>query len=137
MTEVAGADVGSNELSSSFVFEVNRGSQTIGAGALREDPFVVRGFADPNNNHGEMRARAKSVTIVVRIPGLELTQAITNNVGLRFYKVHASAVSSLTERFDTATMIQLKQQKLVDKRFEVSAVKLKSAAREIGVKSIQ
>jgi hypothetical protein len=138
MGEDSGADIGRNESSSNFVFEVTRGSQTVGAGVLPEDPFVVRGFADRNNNQGEMRSRSKSATIVVKVPGLDLSEATTDNVGLRFYKVRLGGpINSDTTKIDVTTLNRLKEQGLVDKKFEISAGKMKKAALEMGVRNNQ
>lgn len=140
MTEVPSPVSGRTEMSSDFAFEVRRDQQTVDVGFLPEDPFVVRGFPDPDNNRGEMFARAKTVITVVNVPEVSLNEATNDKIGLRFYKLRAddaSLAGAGLANVSTAVLNDLKARNLADKKFEVTAVKLKSAAREKGLRSNQ
>lgn len=134
--EIAGGQMTTAMSSSDFVYEVTRGNQTVKAGSLAEDPFVMRGFVDPNHNQGEMRGLSKSATIIIRIPNLSISDAAENDLGLRFYRLR-SEDRTMPAVINPQTFLQLKEQNLLDKKFTISPDKLKTAAREIGLRSIQ
>jgi hypothetical protein len=72
---------------SDYIYEVSNGKQTIAAAFLRDDPFAVRGFADPSSDQGENIERQEAATFIINIPAFGLSMLEKNQLGLRLYKV--------------------------------------------------
>jgi|HubBroStandDraft_1064217.scaffolds.fasta_scaffold98496_2 hypothetical protein len=95
-TEVSGKLIMRKEPSSRFVYEITKDGKTFLVGFLPEDPFVVRGFADPKHERQEDTAKTESATIILSIPNTDADAAASGRIGIRFYKLRAGSASPET-----------------------------------------
>jgi hypothetical protein len=125
--EVQGRMILHTEATSDFIYELRRDSATLAAEFLPEDPFVVRGFADPNDNRGEYVTLADSAIITVKLPKAALTDASNNRINLHLYKLQANTV---IDRLDLQTLNRLKSQRRLTLQLSVPSGRLGPAIRQ-------
>lgn len=139
VTEVQGVLPAQDQQASNSVMEAKTGDQTLGVQFLQDDPFTVRGFADPNNvERGEHFQETDEATIVIRVPQTNLSIAATGpGVSLRFYEVKPEPSIHLDP--NTISNIEgLKSQRVLEEKTRVSPGKLKDVVnKRVDVRSIQ
>lgn len=72
---------------SDYVYEVSSGRQTRVAAFLRDDPFTVRGFADPSSQGGEKIERQETATVIISVPAFSLSMLEKCPLGFRLYRL--------------------------------------------------
>lgn len=72
---------------SDYIYEVRNGNETVAAAFLRDDPFAVRGFADPSSSRGEKIEREDAATIILNVPAFNLSMLGKCKLGLHLYRL--------------------------------------------------
>lgn len=126
-TEVQGRLIPRTDPVSNYIYEITSGQQTLSAEFLPEDPFVTRGFPDPNMNRGEFLGEAESATIVVKMPKSDLLDRPENKIDLRLYQIRQGTNIA---RLDASTLNRLKTQRRLTPQVTFSADKLGPAIRQ-------
>jgi len=126
-TEVQGSLIPRTEPVSNYIYEITSGAQTLSAEFLPEDPFVIRGFHDPNVNQGELLREVESATIIVKMPKTDLLDSPQNRINLRLYQIRPG---TNIERLDAATLNRLKTQRSLTPQVNFTADKLGPAIRQ-------
>jgi hypothetical protein len=137
MTEVQGTLPPQDEAASSVALIVNENSAPTSVEFLPEDPFLVRGFEDPNNRQGEFTTQTDSATITVDIPS-DIGDAASGRVSLDLSRVKGAAAGNIQSATSDATLLlQLKNSDRLKSEGRLSESKLKNAARDMSkVKSM-
>jgi hypothetical protein len=108
---------------SDFAYELTGPTGSLFAEDLPADPFVVRGFPDPDGG-GHSLAVAKSAVALVRVPGVTAADVLGGEIGLRLYKVKsapgATAVNADVFDINLDTLNRLKGRKLLEKQGDYS-----------------
>ena len=131
MTEVQGTLPLRDEAASSVALIVNENNVPTSVEFLPEDPFLVRGFEDPNNRQGEFTTQSDSATITVDIPS-DLGDAASGRVSLDVSRVQGVAAGNIQPATPDATLLlQLKNSDRLKRESRLSPVKLKNAARDM------
>jgi hypothetical protein len=95
-SEVTGQLVLAPQAAPAYFAEFTRGNQPSIANLLVEDPYIVRGFVDPEHKeHGEAISHAKSATIILNVPRTNLESA-THNLGFQLYRVKPGTMVGVT-----------------------------------------
>jgi hypothetical protein len=126
-TQVAGRLIVREEPPSSYIYEFRKDDKTISVGFLPEDPFTVRGFADPTNSRQETLGRAKSPTIILNVPHTNLASASGGRIGLRLYRLKSGAS---IETISAATLESLRVRDRVSLQLEVPPATFGAAISE-------
>lgn len=126
-TEVQGTLMPQVEPVSNYIYEITDGGRTLSAEFLPEDPFVVRGFNDPNSNQGELLREAETATIVVKMPKTDLLDSPQSRLSLRLYQIRPGTT---VERLDALTLNRLKTQRFLTPQVSFTADKLGPAIRQ-------
>jgi hypothetical protein len=85
--EIEGALALAPQASPAFFGALTEKGQPTIAALIVDDPYMVRGFVDPDHeNLGEKRTRAEEATVILHLPQASLATALHDN-GLRFYSV--------------------------------------------------
>jgi hypothetical protein len=130
MTEVQGALPPRDEAASSVALIVNENGQPTSVEFLPEDPFLVRGFEDPNTRQGEFLDQADSATITVDIPN-DIGEAASGRLSLELSRVRGAAAGNIQPNTPDATLLlQLKTSDRLTREGRLSEGKLKTAARD-------
>ncbi|HLL73824.1 MAG TPA: hypothetical protein VK421_00890 [Pyrinomonadaceae bacterium] len=90
---------------SDYIYEVSNGQQTVAA-FLRDDPFTLRGFADPSSPQGEKSGRQQTTTIIVNIPNFGLSMLEKCNLGFRLYRLRLGVK---VDRIDADALLRLRE----------------------------
>jgi hypothetical protein len=137
MTEVQGTLPPQDEAASSVALIVNENSAPTSVEFLPEDPFLVRGFEDPNNRQGEFTTQTDSATITVDIPS-DIGDAASGRVSLDLSRVKGTAAGNMRSATSDATLLlELKNSDRLKSEGRLSESKLKNAARDMSkVKSM-
>lgn len=94
-TEVVGPLVLAPEASPAYFAEFTRSNEAGVADLLVEDPFVVRGFVDPEHREGgEGIWHSDSATIVLHLPRTSL-ESTKSDLGLQLYRVKPGTMGSV------------------------------------------
>jgi hypothetical protein len=94
-TELKGAPVASQQASPASFFAFTRNNEPSFVDLLPEDPYLVRGFVDPEHrDRGEKLSQADSATIIVTVPKTSVFSA-TQGVGLQLYSVKPGTVTGI------------------------------------------
>lgn len=131
ITEVEGVLPQQDQQASNSVVEATSGGQTLGIQFLQDDPFTVRGFADPNNpERGELFEETDEATVVIRVPQADLNLAATGpGVSLKLYEVKPEP-SPYLDPNAVENIEQLKSQKVLKEQTRVPAGRLKDAVNK-------
>jgi hypothetical protein len=88
-TEITGKLAVAPQASPAFFGALTKDSQPGIASLVVDDPYVVRGFVDPDHKEqGEKLSRAKEATVILHLPQASL--AAMHDFGLQFYSVKAA-----------------------------------------------
>lgn len=139
ITEVEGILPQQDQQASNTVVEAKSGAETLGIQFLQDDPFIVRGFADPNNpDRGELFKETDEATVVIRVPKTDLGLAASGpGVSLKLYEVKPEP-SLYLDPNAVSNIDQLKARGVLDEQTRVPANKLKDAVnKRLDVRSIQ
>lgn len=138
-TEVTGRLVSSHQAAPPYFFAFNKDATTNYTDFVPEDPYLVRGFADPKHpEQGEKLIEADAATIIVNIPRTDIASA-THDLGMQLYKVGPVA----TEQFktlrspDSAAVNRLIHSQGVTKELDLSRAALGSAIQAVDAKKDQ
>jgi hypothetical protein len=135
-TEVTGRLVSSQQAAPPYFFAFNKNATTNYADFVPEDPYLVRGFADPEHpEQGEKLIEADAATIIVNIPRTDIASA-THDLGMQLYKVGPVAIEQFkTLRSpDLAAVNRLIHSQGVTKELDLSKAALGSAIQAVGPK---
>jgi hypothetical protein len=132
-TEVTGTLVSSQQAAPPYFFAFSTSGTTDYAEFVAEDPYLVRGFADPHEPElGERLMEADTATIIVNVP-TNVATAI-HDLGMQFYKVQHSAVEHVKNLGSPAPpneVKQLIQSRGAIKQFDVSKAALGAAIQAV------
>jgi hypothetical protein len=129
-TEVPGEAVLSDAPTSSFVYEVTSNGRTLAAQAL-PDPFEIRSFPPLDTpQQGHHIERAKTATIIVKVPQTSLASATLDKMTVRLYKVKPGAP---IEKVNPAVLKKLRQENRLETRLVIPASTLGPAIRQKGL----
>ncbi len=79
------------QASPSFFFAILKNGRPTGTALLPENPYLVRGFADPEHREkGESLKLVDEATIIVNVPKTDMAGA-ARNLGLQLFRVTAAA----------------------------------------------
>jgi len=105
-TELQGNPVASQQGSPSYFLAFNKDSEPSYADFLPENPYVVRGFTDPNHpEKGENISFADAATIIVNVPKTNIASA-TQNLGLQLYSVDPGTVGVISSNEELRTLLK-------------------------------
>src|SRR5271157_89060 len=94
-TESTGRLALSPQGSPAFIGALSKGGQPTVASLIVDDPYVVRGFVDPEHKEkGENISRADEATVVLHLPQASLASAM-KGFGLQFYSVRAAHMAAI------------------------------------------
>lgn len=127
-SEISGKVILRKQPTSNFLYEVTSGQRTLAVETLPEDPFVVRGFSDPDGQLGHKFERTEAATIVLKVPNLNLEQASRNAINVRLYEAQPG---QLTERITPSTVQNLKERNLFKTQIEFPADQVNTQIRLI------
>jgi hypothetical protein len=130
-TEITGRLVSSQQAAPPFFFAFSKDASTNYADFVPEDPYLVRGFADPKHpEQGEKLIEADSATIIVNVPRTDIASA-THDLGMQLYKVGPAAIAQLkmVRGPDAAAVNKLIHSEGVTKELDLSKAALGSAIR--------
>jgi IgA Peptidase M64 len=92
-TELQGNPIASQQGSPSYFLAFNKDSEPSYADFLPENPYLVRGFADPKHpEKGENISFATTATIIVNVPKTDIASA-TQNLGFQLYSANPGTVN--------------------------------------------
>jgi hypothetical protein len=106
-TESTGSLAIAPQASPAFIGALTKGGQPTVASLIVDDPYVVRGFVDPEHKEkGENVSRVKEATVILHLPQATLSSAM-NGFGLQFYNVKAAHITEITpaELFNTKDLL--------------------------------
>jgi hypothetical protein len=132
-TEVTGRLVSSQQAAPPYFFTFSKDATTNYADFVPEDPYLVRGFADPEHpEKGEKLIQADSATIIVNVPRTDIASA-THDLGMQLYKVGPVAMGQYkTPRSsDLALVDRLMHSQGVTKELDLSKAALGSAIQAV------
>ena len=92
---------------SDYIYEVSHGRRTVAAAFIRDDPFAIRGFADPTSAHGEKIERLETATVIVNIPAFGLSMLEKCKLGLRLYRLRPDIK---LDSMDANTFLRLREE---------------------------
>jgi len=129
---VSGPPILRQQGSSDFAYALSQGTKTVSTEFLPEDPFVVRGFADPKNGHGEKYERADEATIVIKVPAQQAKAFDSGKISLQIVKINPDALVSNFNGINLSSAIldQLKARKALTTTVDVTSKRLAAAVRE-------
>lgn len=130
--EVPGTVILSEEPRGNFVYEVAIGDETLAVEAL-PDPFEVHSFGGPEGTPQQYHhiEEAKTATIVVNVPRMNLASANLDRLTVRLFKIKPGPPF---EKINPAVLRQLKQQDRLERRLDVPPGRLAPGIREKGKK---
>lgn len=108
---------------SDYIYEVSSGQQTLAVAFLRDDPFTVRGFADPSFPQGEKIDRQETATVIINVPAFSLSMLEKCKLTLRLYRLRpgvnvdrmdADAFPRLREAGDLTPVLSVPAPKLTE-----------------------
>jgi len=101
---------------------------------LTNDPFIVRGFADPNHTErGEKLLQSDTATVNVNVPNTDMSSA-TKDLGLQIYTVNPSGMEAFaksTPKDLESLLAKLKDNKAITMKAALPAPKLAQAVKSI------
>ena len=112
---------------SDYIYEVSNGQQTVAAAFLRDDPFALRGFADPSTPQGEKTGRQATTTIIVNIPDFGLSMLDKCKLGFRLYRLRSGVK---VDRMDADTLLRLREGGRLTSIMSVPASKFTEALKK-------
>lgn len=135
VTEVTGKLVSSQQAAPPYFFAFTKDQVTNYADFVSEDPYVVRGFADPEHpEQGEKLIEADSATIILNIPRTDIASA-THDLGMQLYRLDPAAM----EQFPTLrgpnlhySVDMLIHSPGITKEFDLSKAALGPAIQAVG-----
>lgn len=92
---------------SDYIYEVSHGRQVVAAAFLRDDPFAVRGFADPTSARGENIGQQETTTVIVNIPAFSLSMLDKCKLNLRLYRLRPNIK---LDSMDDSTFLRLREE---------------------------
>jgi hypothetical protein len=125
-SQVEGQMVLRQQASSQFLYALSAGKKTVTTEFLPEDPFVVRGFADPKHGKPEHFSTADEVTIVVKVPQSQAQALQAGKLSLQILSLKDSADIPL---LDNNMLEQLKASSSVKTEINVPSKSLGAALR--------
>jgi hypothetical protein len=123
-TEVKGTLIPSQQAAPAYIVAFTKQNEPSLADSLPEDPYVVRGFVDPEHKEkGENISLADSATIIVNVPRTSMTSAI-HDLGLRLFSVKPGSLDMLTapQLLDFKSAKTLMQTPGVEQKLDVPPV---------------
>lgn len=132
--EVSGEAVISDEPTGDYVYEVTTNNQTLATQAV-QDPFEMRSFSGPEGTaqQGHHIERAKTATIVVKVPKMNLESAGLTNLAVRLYRIKPGAPIA---KINTASVARLKQENRLETLIDVVKGKLAPQIRQKGTRIV-
>lgn len=95
-TEVQGPLVAAPQAAPAYFAAFSRAGQPTAADILVEDPFIVRGFPDPEHKEkGEHLSRGTFATINVTVPNTSL-QSATHNFGFQLFRANTENIKPIS-----------------------------------------
>ncbi|HEX7288783.1 MAG TPA: hypothetical protein VF532_21550 [Candidatus Angelobacter sp.] len=132
-TEVPGPAIALDVPTGDFVYEVLSGDQTVQVQGV-PDPFEMRSFAPLDApQQGHHFERAKTATIVVRVPNMRLSSPLLGKLAIRVYKLKPGVS---IEKMDLPTLRNLKERNNIELRFHLAPQQLAPQIRERAVKPL-
>jgi hypothetical protein len=131
-TEVPGEAIIPDEPIGDFIYEVTRNGQPVAVQAL-SDPFEMRSFpgpADPSRV-GHHIERAKTATLVVKVPKTSLASVNLDKLEVRLYKMKADTP---IEKINLESVAKLKQNNLLEMRLDIPGSKIAPQILQMGRK---
>jgi IgA Peptidase M64 len=125
-TEISGQLVLAPQAEPAYFAAFTKGDQPSIANLLVEDPYVVRGFADPEHKEkGELIRRAEFATIILHVPRTSL-QSATHGLGLELYRVKPGTMLGVTpsQMMDFKGVVATSEKNNVEKVMEMPASNL-------------
>jgi hypothetical protein len=131
-TELPGEAVVSDVPAGDFVYEVASDQQTLAVEAV-PDPFELRSFPDPEATsfQGHHRARAKTATLIVKVPKASLASTDLDQLAMRFYKLKPDVQ---LEQINPAELRKLKESDQLEMQLAVPDHQLGPELRQKGRK---
>lgn len=119
----ADIDVDETKIVSNYLYQITRDNNIINVAFLPEDPFVVRGFPDPNNPRGEFIGQSENSIVTVKIPGAQLEDIKNNRLKLNFYRLtekpRVQSEQSL-ENINTEKFLNLLKTKSIEREIQIT-----------------
>lgn len=130
VTEVPGEAVVSDAAIGNFVYEVTSDKGTLAVESM-PDPFELRSFpgAPGTPRQGHHIERAKTATIVVKVPKVNLASAALDRIQVRMLSIRPGAP---IEQINADVLQRLRQEGRVDVRMNLTGAELAPQVREKG-----
>lgn len=129
-TEVPGEAVISDAAPGDFVYEIMEAGRSVAIHAF-PDPFEIRSFSGPEgtDRQGHHITRAKTATIVVKVPNVKLASPNLNRINIQLYKIRPVVA---LEKMDATVLGKLKQENQIERRINIDLGKLAPQIRRLG-----
>lgn len=124
---VSGPPILRQQATSNYVYALSQGKKTVSAEFLPENPFVIRGFADPNSKRGEKFGQTDEATIVVKVPPQQVKAIGTGKLSLQIFEIKPNKSPEL---LSNETMDALKLSKSLTTTIDISPKRLGTAVKD-------
>jgi hypothetical protein len=115
------------QATSNYVYGLSQGNKTVSTEFLPEDPFVIRGFADPKSNRGEKFGQTDEATIVVKVPPQQVKAIGTGKLSLQVFMIKPD---KLPDSLSNETLDALKLSKSLTTTLNITSKKLGTSVKD-------